>query len=144
MPLTITHWTWEEAFDKFGFDDGDGQVMTYAVSNALENAGYDTLYDTFGIHNSVIFSLTAPDGTLIFDQDTVDVGYADPREYLPAEVVALLDAAFPPLEGGVSLEVNGLTVNVTLGDEGVVVDAFTDTNNPPIATTYRLYAELEN
>ena len=21
-------WTWEEAFDKFGFNDGDGQVMT--------------------------------------------------------------------------------------------------------------------
>ena len=31
---TLT-WDWTEAFEKFGFQDGDGQVETWQVENAL-------------------------------------------------------------------------------------------------------------
>ena len=32
--------SWSEAFDKFGFNDGDGQVETNQVCDVLEAAGY--------------------------------------------------------------------------------------------------------
>jgi hypothetical protein len=33
-------WSWDEAFNKFGFGDGDGLVMTNQVADALRAAGY--------------------------------------------------------------------------------------------------------
>lgn len=48
MPVTTCetcggdyHWQWEEAFDKFGFNDGDGQVETWQVADVLSKAGYE-------------------------------------------------------------------------------------------------------
>lgn len=82
-------WSWTEAFDKFGFDDGDGLVMTHEVVQVLEEAGYVVEDHQWGMHNTVIFSIKRdgiaqiPDGSAI--------GYADPREYLPAEIITLLD-----------------------------------------------------
>ena len=45
MPVTLCHtcmaihtWSWEEAFDKFGFNDGDGLVMTNRVVQVLRDA----------------------------------------------------------------------------------------------------------
>jgi hypothetical protein len=91
-------WCWEEAFDKFGFDDGDGVVMTGDVAKALEGAGYAVRVECWGLHNVVITSFTRdglaqiPDGT--------SIGYGDPREYLPQELVDFLDRTFG--QGGAS------------------------------------------
>ncbi len=35
------HWKWEEAFEKFGFGDGDGQVETWQVEALLTEAGFE-------------------------------------------------------------------------------------------------------
>ena len=85
-------WCWEEAFDKFGFDDGDGVVMTDTVANALRSAGYFVRVEPWGFHNDVITSIRR-DGT---DQipDCTTIGYDNPRDYLPEEIVDLLDQPF--------------------------------------------------
>jgi hypothetical protein len=88
-----THrWEWEEAFDKFGFNDGDGLVMTYYILEILENAGYETDYDKWGLHNVVITSIKK-DGKVLMsrDNEAYVVGYDDPRGYLPEEIINLLD-----------------------------------------------------
>ena len=38
--LGTYYWSWQQAFFKFGFDDGDGQVETYTVVSVLMKAGY--------------------------------------------------------------------------------------------------------
>ena len=85
-------WEWEEAFDKFGFIDGDGLVMTYHVQEILENAGYETDSDKWGLHNVVITSIKK-DGKVLMstDNDAYTVGYDAPRQYLPEEIINLLD-----------------------------------------------------
>ena len=35
MPRIIIEWSWEEAFSKWGFNDGDGIVMTDEVAQAM-------------------------------------------------------------------------------------------------------------
>ena len=37
---TIVYWEWEEAFNKFGFDDGDGPNFTRIVADLLYNLGW--------------------------------------------------------------------------------------------------------
>ena len=98
MPVTLCHmcmaihtWSWEEAFDKFGFNDGDGLVMTHRVVQVLRDASYRVTSQRWGCHNVVITSIRKGRRQLI--PDTANVGYHDPREYLPAEVVKLLDTA---------------------------------------------------
>jgi hypothetical protein len=49
-------WRWEEAFDKFGFGDGDGQVMTSDVAHVLRAAGYVVASAPWGLHNTTIYS----------------------------------------------------------------------------------------
>lgn len=82
-------WSWEEAFSKFGFNDGDGDVYTDEVVAVLENAGYKACAEKWGIHNVVISSIEKDGVELI--PDDVGLGYGDPRKYLPAEIVTLLD-----------------------------------------------------
>lgn len=89
MP-TIT-WTWEEAFDKFGFEDGDGIVMTHVVEAVLTDVGYKVTAEPWGMHNVVITSIIALDGTEQIP-DTIILGYDDPRQYLPDFIVKVLDA----------------------------------------------------
>ncbi len=50
-------WSWTEAFDKFGFNDGDGQVMTEHVADILRFAGYTVLVEPWGFHNVTIASI---------------------------------------------------------------------------------------
>lgn len=99
MPVNICEncggeysWKWEEAFDKFGFSDGDGQVETHSVTYILEMAGYDTDTIQWGMHNCVIVSIKK-DGKELMpkDDDSFIVGYDDPRSYLPEEIIQLLD-----------------------------------------------------
>lgn len=101
MPITTCrnchsdyHWSWTEAFDKFGFGDGDGTVLTDHVADALEAAGYHVAHQFWGMHNDVIFSITDDSGRQLIPA-TAKVGYDNPREYLPPEVVTLLDETFP-------------------------------------------------
>lgn len=86
-------WRWEEAFDKFGFNDGDGQVMTDDVAAALDNARYEVISEPWGCHNEIIRSIVK-DGVEQIPA-TARVGYDDPRSYLPADIVALLDKELP-------------------------------------------------
>jgi hypothetical protein len=87
---TCHEWTWEEAFDKFGFGDGDGLVMTDSVAGVLIAAGYTVESRQWGLHNVVIISITL-DGVEQIPEGA-PLGYDDPRGYLPAAIVALLDA----------------------------------------------------
>lgn len=86
-------WAWEEAFDKFGFNDGDGVIMTEAVAEALRLHGYTVTVRTWGLHNEVITAIELA-GTHVIPRGA-RIGYDDPREYLPGKVIALLDQAFP-------------------------------------------------
>ncbi len=82
-------WQWEEAFDKFGFNDGDGLVMTGRVVAALRKGGYCVRAQMWGMHNTVILSIRRGRRQLI--PETANVGYDDPRTYLPKEIIDLLD-----------------------------------------------------
>lgn len=90
-------WTWEEAFDKFGFGDGDGLVLTDIVADALREAGYRVEVHPWGMHNVVITGISRADTSLI--PETATVGYDNPRGYLPGDIIELLDNTFPH-EGG--------------------------------------------
>lgn len=96
MPITECYncgqdynWSWEEAFDKFGFMDGDGQVETYQVEAVLTEAGYDVEIRDWGLHNTIICSIKKGGRELI--PENVNLGYDDPRSYLPQDIIALLD-----------------------------------------------------
>lgn len=124
MPRTVIEWQWEEAFDKFGFGDGDGPNSTREVAGAIQSKfGYECQLDTWGAHNFMIMSVVDPktrkcvykrrpwDPKLdtAADKEVVDghayvkdtdgtggwcIGYDDPRDYLPDEIVAYLDETF--------------------------------------------------
>lgn len=87
------HWKWEDAFDKFGFDDGDGQVMTDDVASVLSAAGYSVVAEPWGLHNVVILSIKTVEGIEQIP-GTAEVGYDSPRDFLPEAIVHLLDRAF--------------------------------------------------
>lgn len=86
-------WQWEDAFDKFGFNDGDGQVMTDVVIQCLDKAGYEASSFRWGAHNEIIASITKDGVELI--PHTAKVGYDDPRRYLPKAIVRFLDERLP-------------------------------------------------
>ena len=124
MPKTVIEWEWEEAFDKFGFGDGDGPNFTDEVAGAIQGKfGYECQLDTWGIHNFMIMSIVDPKTRQCVykrrpwnpgrdreeDKEVVDgqayvkdvdgtggwcIGYAAPRDYLPDAVVAYLDETF--------------------------------------------------
>lgn len=80
----------------FGFNDGNGQNETGQVEGVLADAGYAVKMDAWGLHNEVIVSIKKHGQELIpFSDLKIAFGYTDPREYLPAEIIALLDQAFP-------------------------------------------------
>lgn len=85
-------WEWEEAFQKFGFGDGDLPVRTPKVVQTLEEAGYVVVSEQWGVHNLVISSIKEGGTELMPENDeTFVVGYDDPRDYLPEKTVSLLD-----------------------------------------------------
>jgi len=86
-------WYWEEAFSKFGFMDGDGQVETENVAEGLRHAGYDVTVTEWGVHNTVISSIVQNGVELI--SDDIEFGYDNPRDYLPKAIIELLDDSFP-------------------------------------------------
>tara|TARA_R100001086_G_scaffold244261_2_gene173827 strand:- start:11440 stop:11748 length:309 start_codon:yes stop_codon:yes gene_type:complete len=91
-------WAWEEAFCKFGFDDGDGWNGTYLIQEFIEKEfGYTVEADTWGIHNYMIFSIKDKKGKELLDEDklNIEIGYTDPKDYLPKEMIKKLDKTFP-------------------------------------------------
>lgn len=93
MPAYKGVWFWEEAFDKFGFGDGDGLVFTDTVAEFIETLGYAVEHQTWwACHNEVIGSIKKPDGEELIPEGAS--GYYDPRTYLPGDLVAALDEEF--------------------------------------------------
>ena len=100
MPNTTCHtcdgtywWRWEEAFDKFGFNDGDAIVMTETVVEALQNAGYEVTVDRYGLHNTIITAITR-NGVAEYPIGIIP-GAGDVRPYLSPELITVLDQIFP-------------------------------------------------
>ena len=97
MPKYIVLWEWEEAFDKFGFDDGDGMVFTGLVATFIDSLGYESEF-AGGMHNSYFKSIKDKSGkellSVMPNGDEIDVGYDDPRQYLPESLVQKLDEHF--------------------------------------------------
>jgi hypothetical protein len=91
------HWNWPEAFDRYGFGYGYGDIETWQVADVLTQAGYEVQVEEFGPANPVILSIKK-DGQELIPEDSEDYrfGYEHPRDDLPQEVVALLDENFPP------------------------------------------------
>lgn len=87
-------WEWEEAFDKFGFMDGDGLVETQTVADVLTDAGYEVVVEEWGMHNTIITEIKKQGRSQI--RKKAIVGYDDPRGYLPKRLIKLLDKEFPP------------------------------------------------
>lgn len=85
---------WEHAFSKFGFGDGEF-CLTYAVADTLEREGYEVVYRPWGIHNETISSIKL-DGVEFMPIGNAEfcVGYSDPRDYLPVEIISCLDKYF--------------------------------------------------
>lgn len=91
-------WHWEDAFSKFGFGDGDGQVETGTVADALEAMGYHVTLFEWGLHNTVIDSIIKDGVERIPGEHSAYVfGYDCPRDYLPDDLIARLDQHFPAI-----------------------------------------------
>lgn len=90
--ISITRWTWEEAFNKFGFDDGndpESENRTEAVAESLYALNCDSVEASrWGMHNYVINSLMHQGTLYEFD------GHTNPATVLPPEIVAALDKEY--------------------------------------------------
>lgn len=84
-------WDWTDAFNKFGFGDGDGLVMTDHVAAVLRASGYSVTSEHWGMHNIVITSIRK--GGIEQIPGDFDYRDGDPRKDLPATIVSLLDRA---------------------------------------------------
>lgn len=93
MPRVIIRWRWEEAFNKFGFNDGDGLNFTDAVANYLRENGYAIRTEAWGAHNFMITDILKVGSSVI--PAKTKIGYENPRAYLPRQLVQKLDRAFP-------------------------------------------------
>ena len=98
MPQYTQQWTWQEAFSKFGFNDGDSWTGTYLVVDFLNSEGYEAECELWGCHNVCISELRDKNGvSLLPDKDASgddSLGYADPENYLPESLVKKLDNHF--------------------------------------------------
>jgi hypothetical protein len=86
------YWTWEDAFYSRSFDEGRGDSETETVADFLREAGYEVDVTTFS-KNPIITSIKKDGVEHIGPDDWM--GDSDPRDYLTAQVVDLLDKQFP-------------------------------------------------
>lgn len=100
MPQAICHhcnstfsWHWEEAFAKWGFSAGQGQLKTDTVQEFLTDADYEVEVRAPGACNTVIYSIRK-DGKELIPQG-IKIGYVHPRLFLPCCIIELLDRKFP-------------------------------------------------
>ena len=94
MPTITIQWSWTEAFDKFGFEDGNGLIETDTVAAVLTLAGYVVCTTSWGSHNYIIASIKH-DGVEQIPLDSIRLGYDCPHNYLPATIIKLLDDELP-------------------------------------------------
>jgi hypothetical protein len=115
MPRTVVEWEWEDAFSKFGFEDGDGWNGTNIVCHAIDALGYNTVPDGWGCHNYLIMDIEKDGKSILFDDvrgswnaetvarmtkngvtDISDsfIGYTDPHLFLPDDILEVLNATF--------------------------------------------------
>jgi hypothetical protein len=88
--------SWEDSFGRLheGCEsDGSPCDLTNEVVCFLSGLGYETTCDWWGWHK-FISGLALGGRDLLAD---IEVGYDDPREYLPAELIAALDERFASL-----------------------------------------------
>lgn len=97
MPVHQVYWKWEEAFWKFGFEDGDGWNGTDLVRVAIEDKFPDLKVncDDWGIHNYMIFDIFKEGEGSVWTKESPEIGYDSPREYLPQYLIEYLDEEFP-------------------------------------------------
>ena len=83
---------WREAFNKFGYDDGDGDIETPLVARILEDAGYAVKYSRWSPHNTIIYSIQK-DGMEFMPVNDLKyrIGYDDPRDYLPCNILFIMN-----------------------------------------------------
>jgi hypothetical protein len=81
MPRTYITWQWEEAFDKFGFGDGDGWNGTHEVEGEIESLGYTCETESWGCHNYMIFDIKKDGKSILFPEKN-DTG-VDLDDWLP-------------------------------------------------------------
>jgi len=114
MPRTVVEWEWGDAFDKFGFCDGDGWNGTHIVASSIDALGYNTECDGWGCHNYLIVDIEKDGKSILFDNNqewnaetlkriqargggesySEHIGYADPNLYLPDDILEMLNATF--------------------------------------------------
>jgi hypothetical protein len=92
---------WCESFNKYGHDDGDDCVHTQEVAKALRKAGYFVKVDNETLHNPIVVEIGEegePGELRQFFADNIPpgtiAGQSNPREVLPADVIAMLDRTF--------------------------------------------------
>ena len=87
---------WKDAFSKFGYNDGDGQIQTFRVGHALQKAGYRVSYFWWRPHNIIIFSIKKNSIEFMPKKySSHSIGYSDPIEYLPVDILKILEKEFP-------------------------------------------------
>lgn len=121
MPRIYITWEWEEAFDKFGFGDGDSWNGTHEVEGEIESLGYTCETDSWGCHNYMIFDIKKDGKSILFPEkndigmdlddwlpeveqrikdrgatreDVEPLGYEPARNYLPQDIIEHLDKVF--------------------------------------------------
>lgn len=92
MPKHETIWYWDEAFNKFGFGDGDGLNFTDDVAMFIHRLGYECVCETWGMHNYMIMDIKK-DGISIIPED-VNVGYDDPKCWMHKDLYEALEKEF--------------------------------------------------
>jgi len=87
---------WREAFSKFGHNDGDGYIQTLRIGYALKKAGYRVSYFWWRPHNMIIMSIRKNDIEYMpIKNPAFTLGYSDPVEYLPLNILRILEKEFP-------------------------------------------------
>jgi len=93
--IRVTQWDWTEAFNKFGFEDGDGWNGTHLIVDFLkEEFNYDCEVDSWGMHNYMIFNVYDKSKKSIIKKEAT-IGYDNPEDYLPKKIVNALEEEFP-------------------------------------------------
>lgn len=90
MPSTLVKhtWTWADAFDRRGFDEGNAPCQTQEVADYLEELGYTVVINATGHRNPEVIVGMHKDGNILTWSDWNVV------KYLPKELMKQLDEKF--------------------------------------------------
>jgi len=90
----MSDFSWRDAFDKFGFGDGDDANHTDLVADFIRSLGYVVKTENWFLHNYMISQIFDQDNNQLMKEDEIKVGYDDPGDYLPPRLVAALNERF--------------------------------------------------